>query len=65
MAKLPVRWDEVMNLLNTTCNCTLRTGLTSGNSPVLQFQSGFFVTEVGGCQRVSKLEELIKIDSST
>lgn len=45
------------------CSCTLRTGLTSGNSPLLLFQSGFFVTEAGGHQGVSKLGELTKIDS--
>lgn len=42
MVKLPVRRGKVMNLLNTTCSCRLRTGLTSGSSPLLLSQSAFF-----------------------
>lgn len=53
----------MIRLLNTTCSCTLKTGLTSGNFPLLLFQSGFLVTEAGGHQGVSKLGELTKIDS--
>lgn len=37
-----MRQGKVINLLNTTCSCTLRTGLTSGKSPLLLFQSAFF-----------------------
>lgn len=63
MVKLPGIWGKVMKLLNTMWSCTLRTGLTSVNSPLLLLQSGFFVTEAGGCQGVSKLGELTKIGS--
>lgn len=63
VVKLPGRWGEIIKLLNTTCSCTLRTGLTSGNSPLLLFQPGFLVTEAGDHQGVSKLEEWTKIDS--
>lgn len=63
MVNLPGRWGKVMKLLNTMWSCTLRTGLTSVNSPLLLLQSGLFVTEAGGCQGVSKLGELTKIDS--